>query len=118
MTEHLTETLPQVERRVEERHVVDEEEGCCHLTVAVGCDGRPAKVKDVSIQGARLIVDHPFLPGTVITITLANTAGFCTRTLRMRVRHVLEREDGRYFTGGDFVNPLNQDELQTLLEKG
>ncbi len=107
-------THPQLERRATERFAPDEEGGS-HLTAAVSDDLRPAKVGDISANGIRLIIDHPFLPGTIVSVILSNPAQVFSRTLQMRVVYVLEQDDGRYIVGGEFGSGLGHDEMQTLL---
>lgn len=114
MSESSTVAKLQVERRTTERYPIDDEKAY-RLRVRVGDDERPAEVLDLSANGLRLVLDHPFLPGTLVTLALGNSVQLFSRTLRLRVVHVMERDDGHYVIGGELSRALDHEELLALL---
>jgi hypothetical protein len=83
--------------------------------------GWPARVKDISAGGVGLLLRHRFRPGTILAVELHGASGGCVRVLAVRVVHATPRtvdSESCWLMGCMFVEPLSDNELQTLLREG
>jgi hypothetical protein len=78
--------------------------------------GWGASVRDISAKGIGLSLCYPFRAGTYLAVDLAgkNTHS-ASATILTRVVHAREQPDGSWHLGCEFVQPLTQLELETLL---
>jgi hypothetical protein len=91
-----------------------------HCLIAVG-SGEPtlaAMVLDVSRLGVGLIVARPVQPGSALVVRLPEAGqGRPTLDLTARAAHCGELMTGRYLVGAEFVEPLGEEELGSLLSR-
>ena len=79
--------------------------------------GWPGRVKDISVGGIGLLLQHRFRPGTTLTVELRESSGHVLRTVQARVIHTTAlRVDGGYcwLLGCSFKHPLTEEELEAL----
>jgi hypothetical protein len=69
-----------------------------------------ATVRDISAGGIGLTLCYPFKPGTYLAIDLKGPEA--TRTLLARVVHATDQTDGTWFIGCEFVEPLDDSEVE------
>ena len=74
-----------------------------------------AQVRDVSRQGLGLVLCYPFRAGAYLAVDLKEPAGGI-RTLLTRVVHAQDQADGTWHVGCEFVKPLSDDDLETIVE--
>jgi hypothetical protein len=78
----------------------------------------PGKVRDISLGGVGLIMQHRFRAGTALDVELRDPTGHLLRTVWVRVAHATATiVDGRtcWLLGCRFDQPLTEDELQALV---
>ena len=76
-----------------------------------------ASVRDVSQNGLGLTICFPFRAGTFLAIGLyGNNPSAPPLTVLSRVVQVRDQDDGTWRLGCEFVKPLSEHELESLLE--
>ena len=102
------------ERRAAERLTVNMNT-VCDLLSPVLEDIGGARIKDVSNSGIGLIVNHKLEPGMLLAINIANATRSYSKTMLVRVMHVLPQAGNTYLIGGTFQTLLTYDELKTMV---
>ena len=79
-------------------------------------DGDPfsADVHDISIIGVGLIVDLPYSLGRSFTVVGGPKGWRLARPLESELRHVTQRDDGRWLLGCSFSRHLTSDDVEIL----
>jgi hypothetical protein len=101
------------DRRAEERFPVNAGASCSFVSPVVE-DFGPVKILNISMEGIGLIVSRRVEPGTLLAVTLENTAKSFTRTVLVRVVHSTPRP-GNFLVGGKLTAPLAYQELTMLV---
>jgi serine/threonine protein kinase len=73
-----------------------------------------AQVQDVSVTGIALSARARLNQGTVLALTVQDSATRIARPVLVRVVHAQERAGGEWFFGCTFVSKLTSDELRAL----
>jgi len=77
----------------------------------------PGKVRDISLGGVGLVLQHRFRPGTPLEVELRDPAGNPLGVVQARVVHATAiREEDRscWLLGCVFQQPLSEEEFETL----
>ena len=101
------------DRRAEERFPVNADTACTFLSPVVENFGA-IRVQNVSMHGVGLLLSRRVEPGTMLAVTLTNSARGFTKTVLVRVIHATPQL-GSCLVGGNFVTPLTYQELSTLV---
>jgi hypothetical protein len=75
----------------------------------------PARIKDVSRGGARMLFHRSFENETILHIQLDGLKSEAPSVLHGRVVHCGKDDNGRWSVGLEFVEPLASEELEALL---
>jgi anti-sigma B factor antagonist len=75
----------------------------------------PAKVRNLSLTGASLVVGRPLEPGTIVDLRLAHANRAVDFVLGFRIVYTMRRADGHFIVGGVFRRRLTAPEVQGLL---
>jgi len=102
-----------INRRATERFPVNASTSCSFLSPVVE-DFGPVKIKDIAMDGIGLLLAQRLEPGTLLAVSLSNSARSFTRTVLVRVAHVTP-DHGTYLVGGSFNTPLTYEELSKLV---
>jgi hypothetical protein len=102
-----------VDRRQSERFPVNADASCPFLS-PVTEDFGPVKIRDISMAGIGLLMSRRIEPGSLLAITLANSAKNFSKTVFVRVAHVTFMS-GNYLVGGNFTVPLTYQEMTSLV---
>jgi len=70
----------------------------------------PARIRDVSRGGVKLMVDRQIEPGTVVKVMVL-------QPVKSRVAHCTPQENGAWAVGLSFHNEIGLPELLTLIER-
>jgi hypothetical protein len=100
-------------RRSTERFPVNATTSCSFLSPVVE-DFGPAKIKNISMDGIGLLLAQRLEPGTLLAVSLSNSARSSTKTALVRVAHVTP-DHGTFLVGGTFTTPLTYEELSKLV---
>jgi hypothetical protein len=87
----------------------------CEVEWCDGQVGQPAKVLNLALGGAGLIVQHAVAPGTPVTIMLTNALGLFTTRLGAVVRNLHVLPDGTYLLGCELALMLTGGQLWALV---
>jgi hypothetical protein len=101
------------DRRAAERMAVSAGTSCAfagQVTEGIG----PVKVRDVSMTGIGLILSRRVEVGSLLAITLVNSAQKLSKTVLVRVAHVTDVPGG-FLIGGTFTESLTYQELTALV---
>jgi hypothetical protein len=101
------------DRRAQERFPVNTDTACSFASPVVENFG-PVRIKNISMDGIGLQVARKVDPGTLLAMTITNTAKSFSKTVLVRVAHSTP-QDGGYLIGGTFTSPLTYQELTTLV---
>jgi hypothetical protein len=101
------------ERRAEERFPVNADTSCT-FAAQVAEDLGPVRIRNISMQGAGLILRRCVDPGAMLAVSLSNPARGFARTVLMQVVHATPQPGG-CLVGGTFTAPLTYQELSTLV---
>jgi hypothetical protein len=71
-------------------------------------------IRDVSPTGIGLQLSRRFEPGALLNIELFDANGEQTHLLLARVIHATARPESGWLVGCELVNPLTNDEVQSL----
>jgi hypothetical protein len=74
-----------------------------------------AVVRDLSVSGMGLLLDHPFEIGTVLAIQLRQARHGLSCILSGKVIHATAQPDGRWLVGCELSRSLTDDEIWSLL---
>jgi hypothetical protein len=74
-----------------------------------------ARARNVSVAGVRLVLGHPFNPGTLLAVEIINTAQSLARELPVRVVYAHPESAHSWAIGCEFVTRLSDAELFALL---
>lgn len=74
-----------------------------------------ATVRNISCDGIGLLLGRRFEPGALLSIELTESSQERQRLLLARVAHATPQPDGKWLVGCTLLNPLGEDEIQTLL---
>src|SRR5438045_3153841 len=102
---------PSLERRAAVRYLCDLE-AITHPLEQPAMLSWGARIENLSRTGVGVVVGYPFRPESLLAVEVQ--AGKTVRTLLARVVHVTDQVGG-WFLGCEFINPLNENELQALL---
>jgi len=102
-----------IDRRAAERFQPNADTSCTFLS-PVNEDFGSYKIKNISMDGIGLLLSQPVEPGTLLAVSLSNSARGFARTVLVRVVHVTSQY-GAYLVGGTFSTPLTYQELTTLV---
>jgi hypothetical protein len=87
----------------------------CRIKAALANGSASARVRNISGGGISLVVSHPADTGAVVPLELKSTLRSFTRTLELRVLYCVEHPGGDWILGGEFVQPLDEEELRHFL---
>jgi len=102
-----------INRRATERFAVNASTSCSFLSPVVE-DFGPVKIKNIAMDGIGLLLAQRLEPGSLLAVSLSNSARSFTRTVLVRVAHVTP-DHGTYLMGGSFTTPLTYEELSKLV---
>src|SRR5262245_55406065 len=77
----------------------------------------PGKVRDMSLGGIGLVLQHRFRPGTTLDVELRDAAGKPIGVVQARVVHataIREEERSCWLLGCSFHGPLTEEEFESL----
>ena len=78
----------------------------------VGDEAREAAwLHNLSVQGAGLLVDHEYAPGTMVRLLVINAAHTFALAVEMRIAWCHRIINGDYFIGGQFTREVTHQEL-------
>jgi hypothetical protein len=86
----------------------------CRLTTTTGALFIEGHVENLSRSGIRLVAQQELAPGTCALVEVVSSSRLFTRCLLLHVLYATE-QDGRWFVGGEFLSPLEANELTMLL---
>ena len=72
-------------------------------------------MQDISLRGAGILCEQPFIPGTVVRLLLVNASHTTALNVDFEVVRCHRSASGAYFVGGRFAKPLAHDELVPFL---
>lgn len=101
------------DRRASERFPVTTDTSCSFIA-PVAEDFGPAKIQNLSMEGIGLLLSKRVEPGTLLTVTLSNSAKNFIKTLLVRVVHVTTQRGGS-LVGGTLETPLTYQEFTSLV---
>jgi hypothetical protein len=101
------------DRRQAERFPVNADTSCPFLS-PVAEDFGPVRIKDISMVGVGLVLRTRIEAGTLLAVTLSNSAKGFTKTVLVRVAHATATTGG-FLVGGTFTVPLTYQEMSTLV---
>ena len=107
------------ERRVYIRHACNLNGSCQPFSAGTAEEAEmawPAETRDVARGGIGLLVCRRFEPGTVLSIEVRAPGGASPHFLMARVVRVLAEGKGSWRLGCQFITPLSEEDLQTLLQ--
>jgi hypothetical protein len=81
----------------------------------LGLSSAPAQVERLTAEGVVLLVARRPVPGTITVVELVNVAGTFVRIRPLRLVEVAPHADGCCAVQGQFLTPLADEELLTLL---
>jgi hypothetical protein len=90
-------------------------ETSAHLVAALGEAAWPARVLDISTEGASLGVRCRFEVGVTVPLELANGLRVFCCTRKLQIVHATEQMDGPFILGGAFDRRLTATELIAIL---
>jgi hypothetical protein len=102
---------PSAERRGESRYF----SAGSQIPALFGDAARRAVVRNISLGGAGLLVDHGIAPGDQVIIQLYNSARGCWHLKAARVTYALPRADESWTVGCAFLEPLSQEDYQGMI---
>ena len=108
-----TAPAPVVRTSATERFPVNAEASCPFVSPVVE-DFGPVKIRDLSMAGAGLLTSRRVEPGTMLAITLANTAKGFSKTVVAKVIHATP-VPGSCLLGVTFTTPLTYQEMSALV---
>jgi hypothetical protein len=111
-----TVSSPSIERRAFVR-LASDLVGTCRPSGSSRDVSWPGKVRDISLGGVGLLLQHRFRPGTTLDVDLRDADGHALRTVQVRVVHatpVLEEDRPCWILGCAFDQPLSEEEFETL----
>jgi hypothetical protein len=73
-----------------------------------------ARIRDISMTGASLILNCSFKQGALVEIEPIRASSGLGSILRARVVHCKEEANGAWIIGCEFLNPLSAQELESL----
>jgi hypothetical protein len=76
----------------------------------------PARIWDVSRSGLALVVGHAYEPGALLAVVPEVLPQGLAPALEVRVTRVTPHGDGLWMAGCEFLTPLSEDELISLLD--
>jgi PilZ domain len=115
----LSKTLTGLECRVHPRHESDFQTSLQPIAARGSNDVTwPARIRDVSAGGIGLILQRRFERGAGLAIELPDRATGGTYSVFAKVVHVASVPDGSWRLGCLFVNELDDEALQALLDIG
>jgi hypothetical protein len=100
--------------RRESRRMAPEHPAPCVLTLEGG-DKVSARIHNLSLRGAGVLVDRAFPPGTEMHLLLINDGHTYALTLPFVVARCHPIRSGSFILGGRFARPLRLEELTPLL---
>lgn len=114
--EMLSEQMPRPNRRAWVRHMCDYATSCQPHT---GCVDQswPARIRDISRGGVRLVMHHRFDKETILNIQMEGDDSQGTRVALLEVVHVEELPDGSFGYGCRFTKSLNDQEVARLAKR-
>ena len=74
-----------------------------------------ARVQDISLSGAKLLLDRRFEPGTILKVQLASPDRTFQCCKEMVVVRIERRKGPSWLIGGKFHEPIQKDEVRKLL---
>src|SRR5262245_10697932 len=98
------------EKRLAERFAVNNNVACAFASPVLE-DFGPVRIKDVSTHGLGLIAPEALAVGMVLVVKLVNPAKKFSKTVLMRVVHVMPQPGGTCVVGGTLETPLTYEEL-------
>jgi hypothetical protein len=111
----LTIPVPNREAKAERRvwvRIATGREVRCQPLAAKGSLGR---LRDISVCGLALLLRRFFAPGSLLIIELSDKANRGAHAFPVQVVHVTPEAKRLWIIGCEFLRPLNNGELQTLL---
>ncbi len=78
-------------------------------------DALQARVLNLSLGGAGLLLDSPCRPGDLLHIEFSRSTPNFTCTLLLCIVHCTQQRDGQYLMGGRFIDQLEPAELHLLI---
>lgn len=110
-------SAPDEDCRVYERHGSDLLIQCQPLAARGDNDIMwPASVRNISEGGIGLVLKRRFEPRTGLQIHLPDPGSDSTYTVFVRVVHLQQEAEGRWLLGCEFISPLTEERLNSLLE--
>jgi hypothetical protein len=77
--------------------------------------GWPIRVVDISRHGIGIQAGDQLDEGTLLTISLYSRIGKPSAPRQVRIVRASQQADGTWIGGAEFIEPIDDDELQTLL---
>jgi hypothetical protein len=114
----LAKRKPETERRACVRLSTNQELSCQPITGSKAQEQRTGwlgRLRDISPGGAGLLLSQRFEPGSMLIVELE--AKRPTRSFAGQVVHATLDESGRWIVGCEFIRPLSEKELQSLLQE-
>jgi hypothetical protein len=75
------------------------------------------RVLTISRTGIGFTTNRQFWPGRILIVDLSDDSKGISLRLPVRVIHATPKKKNRWLIGCEFISPLSQEELQTLLGK-
>jgi hypothetical protein len=101
------------DRRASERFPVSVGTTCTFVSPVVE-DFGPVKIQNLSMDGIGLLIGKRVDPGSLLAVTLSNTAKGIAKTILVRVVHATPQPAG-CLVGGTLTTPLTYQELTSLV---
>jgi hypothetical protein len=106
---------PGAERRVTVRYVPSGSDTFAHMSAVVEGFSGTASVRNISVAGISLIVDHDLDPDAEVNLQLRNLSKLFSCRVPLRIIYMVERPSGEWILGGSFSRKLTDDEMIALL---
>ncbi len=84
-------------------------------SVLGGATPRTAKIRDLSASGIGLLFEGEIDVDKMAVVQMFNPIRQCWHSKTIRVLYAIPQPDGRYLTGGSFLQPLTADECREVL---
>ena len=110
----VSECPPELERRADPRYSC-REKVCCYSLTAERYERCSARIRDVSVGGVGLELNHGFEPGSLLIIEVQSAVRHLLLPLTALVIHSTMEAEGNWIVGCEFNRRLSPEELRSLL---
>jgi hypothetical protein len=101
------------DRRGQTRYLIDF--AGSQIPALIGEAARRAVVRNLSLGGAGLLVDHGIAPGNQVIVQLYNSGRDCWHLKAATVTYALPRDDECWAIGCSFLEPLSPEDYQGVI---